>query len=81
MNSDEQWKVVAAVIRWLEVRGKHSQELSAPWLAHLYVDALHSALLRRLLSGLEPMPEPPPLRYNYPDYSQGQDQASTSGEQ
>lgn len=28
----------------------------------------HSALLYRLLRGLDPLPKPPPLRHSYPDY-------------
>lgn len=31
-------------------------------------DVDHSALLNRLLSGKEPLPEPPPLFYGYPAY-------------
>lgn len=34
----------------------------------LSADADHSALLWRLLSGKEPLPEPPPLEHSYPVY-------------
>lgn len=37
-------------------------------IAQLCADADHSALLRRLLEGKEPLPEPPPIRNAYPIY-------------
>lgn len=36
------------------------------------VDIDHSSLLRRLLSGKEPLPKPPPKRYSYPSYDLGE---------
>ena len=36
------------------------------------VDVDHSALLRRILSGKKPLPQPPPKRYSYPCYSLGE---------
>ena len=32
------------------------------------VDADHSALLRRLMDGKDPLPDPPPLQNSYPVY-------------
>lgn len=66
------------VVRWLllkerhEPTGWHSKRDERRWddgeFAQLRADASHSALLRRLLSGKEPLPEPPPLKHAYPDY-------------
>lgn len=39
-----------------------------PQVGALVPDADHSALLWRLLSGKEPLPEPPPLDHAYPVY-------------
>ena len=51
---------------WLELKQKfegHSLDE-----CDLQADAAHSALLFRLLSGKEPLPEPPKLEMGYPMY-------------
>ncbi len=68
--------------RWLEVRLKHEErgagrvidQMSDQYWYQLQADILHSSLLLRLLSGKEPLPEPPPLRHGYPDYSGADDE-------
>lgn len=60
--------------RWLEIRLKWQGEkyeyfdTRLPFTAQLIADIDHSSLLQRLLEGKEPLPEPPPLKYSYPDY-------------
>lgn len=48
--------------RWGGERRWHGE------LAQLAMDVTHSSLLRRLLSGKEPLPERPWLRHSYPVY-------------
>lgn len=52
-------KAMSKYIRILEEQKKRSPTPA---------DIDHSALLNRLLSGKEPLPEPPPLFYGYPCY-------------
>lgn len=56
------------VARWFLVRQQWEQRPVPTSFTQLAADADHSALLYRLLSGKEPLPEPPPLRHGYPDY-------------
>lgn len=56
------------VARWFEVRHEWEKRPVPTTFNQLAADALHSALLYRLLSGKEPLPEPPPLYMGYPDY-------------
>lgn len=62
MTDEESRRVVECVSQWMRIyhknKGKYPNDM----------DADHSALLRRLLSGEKPLPNPPPLRYSYPDY-------------
>jgi hypothetical protein len=53
---------VRCASQWIEIY-RHKQD-HGPTAA----DADHSSLLRRLLSGKPALPDPPPLRYSYPDY-------------
>lgn len=53
---------VRAMSRWVRDYNDH------PTAA----DVDHSSLLRRLLSGKEPLPFKPPKRYSYPDYALGE---------
>jgi hypothetical protein len=65
---------VEHVLTWLRVRfeacrpggpeGKYPNTVG-----RLVTDAQHSALLRRLRSGKEPFPYPPPVRYSRPWYA------------
>ena len=61
--------------RWLYLKEQHERNFGRGerrWkdgeLTRLTVDVDHSALLYRLLSGKEPLPEPPPLEHAYPKY-------------
>jgi hypothetical protein len=58
----EMLRTLRCVKQWLEIKNRRTlRETTA-------ADVDHSALLRRLLAGKEPLPEPPPLKNGYPDY-------------
>ncbi len=53
----------------VDSRGDASaDEFASRILLQIAIDAAHSALLHRLLSGKEPLPVPPPLKHAYPVY-------------
>lgn len=56
------------VATWFEIRRTWDRGYVTLTYGQLAADALHSALLHRLLEGKDPLPEPPPLRGGYPDY-------------
>jgi hypothetical protein len=60
--------VVARIIRWLEIRELSGQPLPSTY-QQLVDDVRHSALLHRLLSGMDPFGEAPPRSYGQPWYS------------
>jgi len=53
---------VRCMARYINVREDHGHGLPNS------ADVDHSSLLRRLLSGKQPLEQPPPKRYSYPDY-------------
>ena len=55
--------VVLATIRWCRLLSENGRGLPSD------DDADHSALLRRLLEGKQPLQEPPPLANKYPWYA------------
>lgn len=61
---------VRAMSRWIRDYNEH------PTAA----DVDHSSLLRRLLSGKEPLPFKPPKRYSYPDYALGEGESRIATE-
>lgn len=54
---------VRAFCQWLDMREEYGFTRASG------VDADHSPLLRRLLEGIEPLPEPPPRAHSYPWYN------------
>lgn len=67
--------------RWLRIKLQHEEKLQSRYeyllkspdpLSSIFMqiaaDADHSTLLQRMLSGKEPLPEPPPLKHGYPVY-------------
>lgn len=65
--------VLRQASRWLEIKEQEEyvgrkRKYSDGEFSQLRADVSHSALLRRLLSGKEPLEEPPPLEHSYPDY-------------
>ena len=65
---NEHWGIIC-LLRWLRIRADNGKPFPES-LGQLEVDIDHSALLRRLLSGKEPLPQPPPLKHSYPDYGE-----------
>lgn len=64
---DSMSKDIDCLFRWLQIREENG--ISFPNnLTQLGVDVGHSALLRRLLEGKEPLPIAPPCTHSYPWY-------------
>lgn len=61
-------KDIDALLRWLSIRAEHGYEFPDNYY-QFGADIGHSALLRRLLDGKEPLPDPPPRSFSYPWYS------------
>jgi len=61
----EETRIAEAVFTWLEIRAKAGQ-LGPLTVGRLMEDAEKSALLPRLLSGQEPLAEPPPTSFGQP---------------
>ena len=63
---------------WLQIRAEHDEALRVmlksyaarpdAFAAQFAADIDHSALLQRLLSGKQPLPEPPEKLHGYPNY-------------
>lgn len=74
LTDDQAFYARACVDKWLRIRGEAIADtvldvMNSPHdPAVVAVDAAHSALLHRLLTGKPALPEPPPLRDGYPDY-------------
>lgn len=63
----EAWRGVMCVLRWLSIREDNS--IPPPGrFHHMEDDISHSALLRRLIDGKDPLPDPPPESYGQPWY-------------
>lgn len=61
VNLQEAQRVVRCVYRWMEIAEENGRNTRQ-------VDAVHSALLLRLILGKEPLPKPPPRFFSYPCY-------------
>jgi hypothetical protein len=59
-------KGVVAILRWFDIQ--NAEGSNYPSSDTLMVDIDHSVLLHRLLSGIEPLPFPPPCKSSYPWY-------------
>ena len=65
--NQEAWRGVMCVLRWLAIR--ESNSIPPPGrFHHLEDDISHSALLRRLIDGKDPLPDPPPESFGQPWY-------------
>lgn len=68
MDPVDRETLISTFCRWLAFR--EANGFAFPHDAtRLECDASHSALLRRLMSGKDPLAEAPPLRWSYPWYS------------
>lgn len=70
-----QW-ALHQVARWLYTRSQWEHHTAPPRaglnpqvLSQIGIDADHSGLLYRLLSGKDPLPHPPPTSFSRPDYA------------
>lgn len=61
------YKDVDLFLKWLAIREENGIPLPTE-LMSLTIDAHKSALLRRMLSGKQPFPIPPPKAFSYPWY-------------
>jgi hypothetical protein len=55
----EAWRGIMCFLRWIQVRAQNGHTVP-DFLPGLEGDIYHSHLLRRLLTGKEPLPNPPP---------------------
>lgn len=62
------------VMEWIELYHVHLKRDPTP------ADAVHSSLLRRLLSGKKVLPKPPPKRFSCPDYKLAEGEVCDVGE-
>ena len=60
LNDEQKKFVVGVVATWLKIGYVDKSPT--------FADAVHSALLKRLLDGKQALPEPPPRSYSYPWY-------------
>ena len=60
-------ELASAITKWVEIRQANYQPLPQD-SNQLLSDIMHSRLLRRLLAGKEPLPEPPPTSASQPWY-------------
>lgn len=67
LSPDQQVAVRWAIKRWVEVATREGYEPITEW-RNFANEVDHSALLVRLFSGKDALPERPPTRYSYPDY-------------
>ena len=68
MNGSDAEHALETVIRWVMVREHGGLPMPSSY-GQLIEDIRHSALLRRMLSGREPLEVPPPRSYGQPWYS------------
>ncbi len=67
----EAWRGVMCVLRWLAIRERNNIP-PAGRVFQLEDDIVHSKLLRRLIEGKEPLPDPPPDSFGNPWYELGE---------
>ncbi len=66
-SNDEAWRGIQCFFRWIEIRAQNGHAVPS-FLEGLENDLRHSGLLRRLISGKEPLPEAPPESFGQPWY-------------
>ncbi|QVL30641.1 hypothetical protein KIH39_17505 [Telmatocola sphagniphila] len=64
---EEAWRGIQCFFRWIEIRAENGHAVPS-FLVGLEEDVKHSSLLRRLISGKEPLPEAPPESFGQPWY-------------
>jgi hypothetical protein len=66
-DQSEAWRGIMCFLRWLQIRAENGHPIPN-FLPALEGDILHSHLLRRMLSGKEPLDAPPPESFGEPWY-------------
>jgi len=61
-------KDINIFLKWIEICQKHGRDVMSDYTS-LRINSHKSALLERMLSGLDPLPNPPPLSFSYPWYT------------
>lgn len=71
LTYEQKLLAIEAFSRWLEIYAQHSEKapIGEEAAFQIRIDADHSALLFRLLSGKEPLPVPPPTYMSRPWHS------------
>lgn len=65
MHSHELSSMLRSIQKWLEVCEANGKPISPQ---QFYTAAVHSSLLRRIMSGKDPLPHPPPIYFSQPAY-------------
>jgi hypothetical protein len=60
-------KDIDIFLRWLEIKQKYQDSYPSD-ITCLRISSMKSSLLERMLSGIEPLPIPPPTSFSYPWY-------------
>jgi len=64
MKEDEM-EIIVAVVKWIKTAREARENIA--WLP-MATDVVHSALLKRIMDGGEPLPYAPPIAFSYPWY-------------
>lgn len=78
-TNEEQIKTLEAVCTWIETAAKAGVDVFKGGPMQFRANMWHSSLLNRLLSGRQPLAEPPPIRYSYPNYELAEGQECIVG--
>jgi hypothetical protein len=78
-QNEEAWRGILCFFRWIEIRALNGHATPS-FLEGLQQDLHHSALLRRLIAGKEPLPEPPPESFGQPWYELIENGEATASE-
>ena len=63
----EAWRGIMCFLRWIQIRAENGHPIPN-FLPAMEGDIFHSHLLRRMLSGKEPLDAPPPENFGHPWY-------------
>lgn len=66
-QNSEAWRGIMCFFRWIQIRAENGHPIPN-FLPAMEGDIFHSHLLRRMLSGKEPLESPPPESFGQPWY-------------
>jgi hypothetical protein len=66
-SNREAWRGIMCLLRWIAIREENGHPVP-PYLSAMEGDLFHSPLLRRLIEGKDPLPQPPPESCGEPWY-------------